>query len=68
MSAVILNKIVAKFFFFWKVGNYADAYWFLYSNKQIATYVRGSGYIAVTRFVYTRVFRGKTNRARFRIK
>lgn len=31
----IKNYTLLNFFFFWKTANYADAYWFLYSNKKI---------------------------------
>jgi hypothetical protein len=68
LISTLVQDLVLKFRFFWKVGNYADAYWFLYSNKQVASYVRGSGYIAAIKSSYTRVRNGKVNSARFRIK
>ena len=30
----ILNKFTINFFFNWKISNYSDSYWFLYSNKK----------------------------------
>lgn len=36
----ICNTLILKFVFFWKISNYADAYWFLYSNKKVIYEVR----------------------------
>ena len=32
---LFISKLVIKNLFFWKTTNYADSYWFLYSNKKV---------------------------------
>lgn len=34
------TQFVNDHFYFWNVSNYADAYWFLYSNKKVIYEVR----------------------------
>ena len=34
-SSLTLNLFTQNYFFSWQVSNYANAYWFLYSNKNI---------------------------------
>lgn len=32
--SIVLDKFVLRNFYLWKTSNYADSYWFLYSNKK----------------------------------
>jgi len=73
LVTLVVKKFVIKFCFFWKVGNYADSYWFLYSNKKLISYVRGSSYVSNVTHFYNQM-RGTQSKFevklsnRFRIK
>jgi hypothetical protein len=36
----LFTQFISNHFYFWNVSNYADAYWFLYSNKNVIYEVR----------------------------
>lgn len=34
-TAQVMNSYLLSYVTFWMVSNYADSYWFLYSNKKV---------------------------------